>query len=33
MADRTIRFERELPGPNEVFASDGRAFPLYRPVL
>src|ERR687894_1184752 len=33
MADRTIRFERELPGPNEVFASDGRTRPLYRPVL
>jgi uncharacterized circularly permuted ATP-grasp superfamily protein len=33
MPEAYIRFERELPGPNEVFASDGRARPLYRPVL
>src|ERR671916_1338542 len=33
MPEAYVRFERELPGPNEVFASDGRARPLYRPVL
>src|SRR5215211_5852526 len=33
MADRFIRFERELSGPNEVFAPDGAVFPHYRPVL
>src|SRR5918998_1075690 len=33
MAESSIRFERELPGPNEVFASDGRAFPHYRSML
>jgi uncharacterized circularly permuted ATP-grasp superfamily protein len=33
MPEAYVRFERELPGPNEVFASDGRTRPLYRPVL
>jgi uncharacterized circularly permuted ATP-grasp superfamily protein len=33
MADRYIKFERELSGPSEVFAPDGAVFPLYRPVL
>ncbi|HEX2182096.1 MAG TPA: hypothetical protein VHH10_07400, partial [Rubrobacteraceae bacterium] len=33
MAESYIRFEREMSGPNEVFASDGHAFPVYRPVL
>src|SRR5918999_4170860 len=33
MADRYIKFERELSGPNEVFAPDGEVFPHYRPVL
>jgi uncharacterized circularly permuted ATP-grasp superfamily protein len=33
MADGRIRFERELSGPNEVFASGGGAFPHYGPVL
>jgi uncharacterized circularly permuted ATP-grasp superfamily protein len=28
-----IKFERELAGPNEVFAPDGGLFPHYRPVL
>jgi uncharacterized circularly permuted ATP-grasp superfamily protein len=28
-----VRFERELSGPNEVFAPDGGVFPHYRPVL
>ena len=33
MADRYLKFERELSGPNEVFAPDGAVFPHYRPVL
>jgi uncharacterized circularly permuted ATP-grasp superfamily protein len=33
MADSYIKFERELSGPNEVFAPDGEVFPHYRPVL
>jgi uncharacterized circularly permuted ATP-grasp superfamily protein len=34
MADSyKIKFERELSGPNEVFAPDGGVFPHYRPVL
>src|SRR5215211_8638871 len=33
MADRYIKFERELSGPNEVFAPDGAVFSHYRPVL
>ncbi len=33
MADGYIKFERELSGPNEVFAPDGEVFPRYRPVL
>jgi uncharacterized circularly permuted ATP-grasp superfamily protein len=33
MAERYIKFERELSGPNEVFAPDGGVFPHYRPVL
>jgi uncharacterized circularly permuted ATP-grasp superfamily protein len=33
MADRYIKSERELSGPNEVFTSDGGVFPHYRPVL
>src|SRR5215211_6584110 len=33
MADSFIRFERELSGPNEVYAPDGVVFPHYRPVL
>src|SRR5918998_3624053 len=33
MPEAYVRFERELPGRNAVFASDGRARPLYRPVL
>jgi uncharacterized circularly permuted ATP-grasp superfamily protein len=33
MADRYIMFKRELDAPNEVFASDNRIFPHYRPVL
>jgi uncharacterized circularly permuted ATP-grasp superfamily protein len=28
-----MRFERELSGPNEVFAPDGEVFPHYRPML
>jgi uncharacterized circularly permuted ATP-grasp superfamily protein len=28
-----IKFERELAGPNEVFAPDDGVFPYYRPVL
>jgi uncharacterized circularly permuted ATP-grasp superfamily protein len=31
--DSHIKFERELDGPNEVFAPDGGIFPHYRPVL
>src|SRR5215208_8314901 len=31
--DIPMRFERGLSGPNGVFASDGRAFPHYWPVL
>ena len=33
MADRYLKFERELSGPNEVFAPDGAVFSHYRPVL
>src|SRR5215212_10221470 len=33
MADRYIKFERELSAPNEVFAPDGAVFPHYGPVL
>src|SRR5215218_9255284 len=33
MAESFIRFERELSGPNEVFAPDGAIYPHYRPVL
>ena len=28
-----MRFERELSGPNEVFAPGGEPFPRYLPVL
>jgi uncharacterized circularly permuted ATP-grasp superfamily protein len=33
MADTSIRFERDLSSPNEVFGPDGESFPHYRPVL
>src|SRR5918999_3534868 len=33
MADSYFKFERELSGPNEVFAPDGEVFLYYRPVL
>ena len=33
MPEASIKFERALSGPNEVFAPDGGAFPHYRPVL
>jgi uncharacterized circularly permuted ATP-grasp superfamily protein len=33
MAESSIKFERELSSPNEVFAPGGEAFPRYRPVL
>ena len=33
MPEASIKFERALSGPNEVFAPEGRAFPHYRPVL
>ncbi len=33
MADGSIRFERGLSSPNEVFGDGGKAFPHYRPVL
>lgn len=33
MAGSSIRFERELSSPNEVFSSGGDVFPLYGPVL
>jgi uncharacterized circularly permuted ATP-grasp superfamily protein len=33
MPEAFIKFERELYGPNEVFAPDGGVFPHYRPVL
>jgi uncharacterized circularly permuted ATP-grasp superfamily protein len=33
MADGSIRFERGLSSPNEVFGPDGEPFPHYRPVL
>jgi uncharacterized circularly permuted ATP-grasp superfamily protein len=33
MAESYIKFERQLSGPNEVFAPDGAVFPHYRPVL
>jgi uncharacterized circularly permuted ATP-grasp superfamily protein len=33
MADRSIRFERVLSGPNEVFGEDGEPFSHYGPVL
>src|SRR5918998_20760 len=33
MPEASIKFERELPGPNEVFAPGNEVFPHYRPVL
>jgi uncharacterized circularly permuted ATP-grasp superfamily protein len=33
MSEAFIEFERELSGPNEVFAPDGGVYPHYRPVL
>jgi uncharacterized circularly permuted ATP-grasp superfamily protein len=33
MPEALIKFERELPGPNEVFAPDGGVFPHHRLVL
>ncbi len=33
MADRSIRFERQSSGPNEVFGDDGKPFSHYGPVL
>ena len=33
MADHYVKFERALPGPNEVFAPGNGAFPDYQPVL
>jgi uncharacterized circularly permuted ATP-grasp superfamily protein len=33
MPDTSIRFERGLTSPNEVFGPDGEPFPHYRPVL
>jgi uncharacterized circularly permuted ATP-grasp superfamily protein len=33
MPEAFMKFERELSGPNEVFAPDAEIFPHYRPVL
>src|SRR5919199_4617599 len=33
MPEASIKFERELSAPNEVFAPDKEVFPRYRPVL
>jgi uncharacterized circularly permuted ATP-grasp superfamily protein len=33
MTDDSIRFERGMPSPNEVFGPDGEAFSHYRPVI
>src|SRR5918997_3104168 len=33
MPETSVKFERALSGPNEVFAPEGGAFPHYRPVL